>query len=67
MNWWIFCAVLLSSRYVRFILGVLLVVGFFMSKPVLSGAILGGIVLLVIIMWWLFPEDTEDENEKDEK
>ena len=41
-------------------------VGFFIAYPVVTGAILGGIVLLAIIMLWLFPED-KDEDEVDEK
>ena len=58
MNWWIFCAVLLSSRYVQFILCVLLMVGFFMAYPAVAWTISGGIVLLAIIMRWLFPAKT---------
>ena len=49
MNWWITCAVLLSNSYIRFIVCVLLIVGFFMAYPVVVGVLLGGIVLLAII------------------
>ncbi len=64
MNWWITCAVLLSNSYIRFIVGVLLVVGFCMAYPVVMMVVFGGIVLLAIIMLWLFPEDKDEVDEK---